>query len=153
MIRPSYTRAVLVGLGALLLTVTALTAQHVRPVQGNEGWAAVNRVTCRLTTAATTSTAITGCTAPGAGLSLYVTDISVYGGVATGATAAASVQYGTGGTCGSGTTVVYDCQHAATAGCEAHFVTPRKAAANAELCVVDATVGTKFVNVSGYIAP
>lgn len=111
------------------------------------------RVLCRLTTAATTSTVVTGCAAPGAGVSIYITDVSLYGGVATGATAAASIQNGTGGTCGTGTAVVYDCQHGATGGCEAHFVTPRKAAANAEVCVLDATVGTKFINISGYIAP
>ncbi len=121
--------------------VQAVTLDHPR------------RVSCRLTTSATTSTAITGCTAPGAGLSIYVTDISVYGGVATGATAAASLQYGTGGTCGTGTTIVYDCQHAATAGCEAHFSVPAKAVANSELCLVDATVGTKFISLKGYIAP
>src|SRR6185295_2372465 len=69
------------------------------------------RVVCYLTTTATTSTAITGCAAPGAGLSIYITDISVYGGVANAITAASSVQYGTGGTCGTGTTVVYSCQH------------------------------------------
>jgi hypothetical protein len=111
------------------------------------------RVMCRLTTSATTSTAITGCTAPGAGLSLYITDISVYGDVAVTATAAASVQYGTGGTCGAGTTVVYSCQHTATAGCEAHLVTPIKAVANNEVCVLDASVGTKFISIVGYIAP
>lgn len=110
------------------------------------------RVSCRITSSATSSTVVTGCAAPGAGLSIYVTDISVYGGVATGATAAASIQYGTGGTCGT-PTIIYDCQHPATGGCEAHYTTPKKAAANAELCVVDATVGTKFVSVSGYIAP
>lgn len=128
-------------------------AQQVQGVVGDSAWSAVKRVNCRLTTSAATSTLVTGCEAPGAGLSLYITDLSVYGGVATGATAAASVQYGTGGTCGTGTAIVYDCQHAATAGCEAHFTTPKRLLANNELCVVDATVGTKFVSVSGYIAP
>jgi hypothetical protein len=112
-----------------------------------------NRVNCRLTTTATSSTAITGCGAPGAGKSIYITDINIMGGVATGATAAASIQYGTGGTCGTGTTVVFDCQHAATAGCTTNLTTPIKAAANSEVCILDATVGTKFVTVTGYIAP
>lgn len=112
-----------------------------------------NRVACALTTTATGSTAITGCAAPGAGLSIYITDISIYGGVAVGATAAATIQWGTGGSCGSGTTVTYYCQHGATDGCEAHFTTPRKAAANSEICILDATVGTKFVTISGHVAP
>lgn len=111
------------------------------------------RVACILTTTATTSTAITGCAAPGAGLSIYITDISVYGGAALGATAAAAVQSGTGGTCGSNTVIHHYCQHPATAGCEAHFIVPKKGFANGELCLLDATTGTKFVTVSGYIAP
>lgn len=111
------------------------------------------RVACVLTTTATTSTAITGCAAPGAGLSIYITDISVYGGAALGATAAATIQSGTGGTCGSNTTIHHYCQHPATAGCEAHFVVPKKGFANGELCLLDATTGTKFVTISGYVAP
>jgi hypothetical protein len=112
-----------------------------------------NRVNCRLTTTATSSTAITGCSAPGAGKSIYITDINIMGGVAVGATAAASIQSGTGGSCGTGTAVHFDCQHPATAGCTANLTTPIKAAANAEVCILDATVGTKFVTVTGYIAP
>lgn len=112
-----------------------------------------NRVNCVLTTTNTTSTLITGCSAPGAALSLYLTDISVYGGVAVGATAAATIQSGTGGTCGTGTAINYYCQHVATTGCEANFSTPKKIAANSEVCLVDATVGTKFVTVGGFIAP
>jgi hypothetical protein len=112
-----------------------------------------NRINCVLTTTNTTSTLITGCAAPGAGLSIYLTDVFVYGGVAVGATAAATIQSGTGGTCGTGTAINYYCQHVATDGCEAGFMTPKKIAANSEVCLVDATVGTKFVTVGGYIAP
>lgn len=111
------------------------------------------RVMCRLTTTATTSTLITGCSAPGAGVSIWITDVSIMGGVATGATAAASIQYGTGGTCGTGTTVVYDCQHSDTSGCSHTFRTPIKVAANSEVCILDATVGTKWVTITGHIAP
>lgn len=111
------------------------------------------RVQCRLTTTATSSTAVTGCTAPGAGVSIYVTDIQICGGVALGATAAASLQWGTAGTCGTGTTVFYDCQHPATSCCTANLTTPIKVAANSEICILDATAGTKFVNISGYKAP
>jgi hypothetical protein len=118
-------------------------------------WAlSTNRINCRLTTAATTSTSLGGqCVAPGAGLSLYISDISVYGGVATGAAAAASVQSGTGGTCGVATNIIYDCQHGATAGCEHTYANALKLPANSELCLIDATVGTKFISVSGFIAP
>lgn len=112
-----------------------------------------DKVLCRLTTTATTSTLITGCAAPGANLHLYIKDISIMGGVAVGATAAASIQYGTGGSCGTGTTVVYDCQHTATSGCSMNFAEPIRVAANSEICILDATVGTKFVTISGYIGP
>lgn len=112
-----------------------------------------NRVNCVLTTAATTSTLITGCSAPGAGLAIYITDVSVYGGVATAATAAATIQSGTGGACGTGTAINYYCQHVATAGCELRSSTPIRAVTNGEVCLLDATVGTKFVRVGGYIAP
>lgn len=112
-----------------------------------------NRVNCVLTTAATTSTAITGCTAPGVGLAIYITDIEVYGGVAVGATAAATIQTGTGGTCGSSTTILDYCQHGATAGCVANLTVPKRALTNGELCLLDATTGTKFVAISGFIAP
>ncbi len=128
------------------LTTDAYGAQFVRQDSNN-------RILCRLTTTATTSTAITGCAAPGAGLSIYITDINIMGGVANAATAAASIQYGTGGTCGTGTTVVFDCQHAATSGCTANLSTPIKAAANSEVCLLDAAVGTKFAAISGFIAP
>jgi hypothetical protein len=134
---------------ALLLLPALVWAQAGRPRVDTTH---PNRVACALTTTATTSTLVTGCAAPGAGLSIYITDISVYGGVALGATAAATVQYGTGGTCGT-PTITYYCQHPATAGCEAHFVTPKKAAANAEVCLLDATTGTKFITISGFIAP
>lgn len=110
------------------------------------------KVNCILTTSGTTST-VTSCAAPGANLRYYVTNASVYGGVATGATAAATIQSGTGGSCGSNTLILYYCQHAATAGCEGAFVTPKAAVVNGELCLLDATVGTKFVTVGAYVAP
>lgn len=128
-------------------------AQQVQEITGELQWSSVRRITCRLTTTATTSTAITGCAAPGAGVSIYVTDIGVYGGVANVATEAAIVQSGTGGTCGTATVIQHYCQHQATAGCEARMITPKKLAANSELCLLDPTVGSKFITVSGYIAP
>lgn len=112
-----------------------------------------NRISCNLTTTATTSTVITGCAAPGAGLSIYIVDISIYGGVADGITAASTIQSGTGGNCGTATAVRYYCQHGATAGCEAHFLIPIKTTTVHEVCILDAAVGTKFVTISGFIAP
>lgn len=112
-----------------------------------------NRVKCVLTTTNATSTIVTGCAAPTAGLSIYVTDISQYGGATHTATTASTVQSGTGGTCGTGTTVLNVCQHGALAGCESHYLTPLRAGTISEVCILDATVGTKWITISGYIAP
>lgn len=112
-----------------------------------------NRVKCVITTTATTSTVVTGCAAPAAGLSIYVTDISQYGGITHTATTASTVQSGTGGTCGTATAVLNVCQHDALHGCEAHFITPLRAGTISEVCILDATVGTKWITISGYIAP
>lgn len=114
-----------------------------------------NRVQCRLTTTATSSTLITGCDVPGSGKSIYITDINIMGGAALGATATAAIQYGDSGapsTCAN-PVVVWDCQHPATSGCTANLTTPIKAGSNKAICIVDPTTGTKFVNISGYIAP
>ncbi len=113
----------------------------------------VGRVNCTLLTTATTTTLITGCAAPGAGKSIYITDIEVGGGVATSITAPAIVQTGTGGICGTGTTVVYRCNHVAIGQCEAHLLTPIKVAANSEICLVDGVTGTKSIQIQGYVAP
>lgn len=112
-----------------------------------------NRVLCTLTTTATTATVVTGCSAPGAGLAIYVTDFSIYGGVATSATAAATITSGTGGTCGTGTVTLDYCQHVATSGCVEDNSTPARGVTNGEICITDATVGTKFVVIKGFIAP
>lgn len=110
-----------------------------------------NRVQCALTTTATTSTLITGCSAPGAGTRIRITDIAVFGGVATGATAAVTIQSGTGGSCGTGTTILEYCQHAATSGCTFNYTSPRVAGDNHEVCLLDATTGTKFITIRGFI--
>ena len=112
-----------------------------------------NRVNCTLLTTATTSTLVTGCGAPGAGLSIYITDIEIGGGVAASTTAPAIIQTGTGGTCGTGTAVIYRCSHPATGQCENHMGTPIKVAANSEVCILDGVTGTKNVTIQGYIAP
>jgi hypothetical protein len=112
------------------------------------------RFSCSWTGSATTSTAITNCAAPGASLSYYIEGASIMGGVATGATAAALLQSGTGGTCGTATATHLACQHGTTGGCVfAVGAGPIKAVANGELCITSGETGTKWVNVWGYIAP
>lgn len=110
------------------------------------------RFNCNITTTATSSTVITSCTAPGAGLSRYITDITIYGSASTVSTATI-LQYGTGASCGTGTTVVYRCGHPAASQCQAMQRTSIVTAANTDLCILSAETGTKTVSVQGYIAP
>jgi hypothetical protein len=95
------------------------------------------------------------CAAPGAALSLYVTDISASASVIATVTADQylSVKFGTGGTCGTGTTTLWSAYNLAFAPVEGHFRTPLKVTANNELCWMHAAVGSKTFIVSGYIAP
>lgn len=141
-------RRIGLGLVAFLLLAAADTRPSITVLADVAG-----RVNCTLLSAATVSTLITGCAAPGAGKSIYITDIEVGGGVATSLTAPAIVQTGTGGTCGTGTAVVYRCNHGATGQCESHLLTPIKVAANSEICILDGVTGTKSIQVQGYIAP
>jgi hypothetical protein len=109
-------------------------------------------VECVLTTTATTSTLITGCEAPPAGFAIYITDISVYGDIVTATATPATIQSGTGATCGTGTKVHYVCQHPAVSGCEAHYQTPARAVPEGNVCILDGTTGSKYVTIKGYIA-
>lgn len=117
-----------------------------------------NHVQCQVAVStATTIQAVGGsCAAPGAGLSLYITDITF----ATNAAGIAADSFntlksGTGGTCGSGTAVVYQCftTAATQATCEAHLKSPIKLTANNELCWINTSAGSKTLNIEGYIAP
>jgi hypothetical protein len=105
---------------------------------------------------ATTLTALGGsCAAPGAGLSLYITDINASASAASTTTADQFLELksGTGGTCGTGTAVVWASYNTAFGGAIAQFITPLKVTANNELCWMDAVTGSKTFIVSGYIAP
>jgi hypothetical protein len=97
-----------------------------------------------------------GCAAPGAGLSIYITDILF----ATNAGAIAAdtfntLKYGTGGACGTGTTVFWGAM--TTAATQAtvvqSFATPIKIPANNEVCWINSTAGSKFVVITGFVAP
>jgi hypothetical protein len=112
--------------------------------------------TCTVTVStATTIQAVGGsCVAPGAGLSLYLTDIR-FDASATGigADAFPTLKSGTGGTCGSNTAVVWGWLSAAATNATDNRSRAIKLAANNELCWISSTAGSKFVQVSGFIAP
>jgi len=94
--------------------------------------------------------------APGAGLSLYITDISVYNSVLSTATADAhpTLKFGTGTNCGTGTTTFWRMMNGvAFDGIEQSFLTPIKLTANNALCFITSVAGTRVWNISGFTAP
>lgn len=107
-----------------------------------------------------TSTAITiqavggSCAAPGAGLSLYVTDI-LFAASAAGIAADAhpSLKYGTGGTCGTGTVIFWQALTAAAIVFQDNRSVPIKIPANNEICWISTTAGSKALVIGGFIAP
>lgn len=145
-------RRILLGLLlGTLLVVPSLEAQG--PPFGHGG----PRLHCVQTiSTATALTVMPGCGAPGAGLSIYIT--SILFAANAGAIAADSfntLKYGTGGACGTGTTVFWGAM--ATAATQAtviqNFTTAIKIPANNEVCWINSTAGSKFVAITGYVAP
>lgn len=115
-----------------------------------------NRIRCVVTVStATTLQAVGGsCAAPGAGLSIYITDVnfqSSASGIA--ADAFATLKSGTGGTCGAATAVIWQALSAAANITVDNLSTPIKVAANSEVCWINTTAGSKALQIGGYIAP
>jgi hypothetical protein len=119
-----------------------------------------NRIDCRADNIGTTKTVLTNCAAPGAGLSIYVTDIIAQSTTATGGNF--SLQHGTGGACGTGSTAflppiagthLAPANTSVTGPFQIHYQIPRKVLANNELCVTGVVTNTTNVNVIGFIAP
>jgi hypothetical protein len=116
-----------------------------------------NRFHCTaINQSATTLTAFGApCAAPGAGLSLYITSITASASVIATTTADQflEIKSGTGGTCGTGTAVVWAAYNLAFAPTTATFPTPIRVGTITELCWMHAATGSKTFIVDGYIAP
>jgi hypothetical protein len=82
--------------------------------------------------------------APGASLSLYITDIIISNGATAGKITLLD---------GSGGTVKFTLYPAINGGCAISLANPIRLTANTALCVTSTTVTTHAVNVCGYIAP
>jgi len=82
--------------------------------------------------------------APGAGLSLYITDISISNGATAGNITLLN---------GSGGAVKYEIYPAINGGAVDNRRTPIKLSANTALVITSTTVTTHSVNISGFIAP
>jgi hypothetical protein len=93
--------------------------------------------------------------APGAGLSLYITDITMSASVIATTTTdqQLNLKSGTGTNCGTGTAVVFSVYNLAFSGPSVKLVTPIKLPAATALCFIHAASGNKSVVVGGYIAP
>jgi hypothetical protein len=105
---------------------------------------------------ATILTAFGGqCIAPPVGLSLHITSITASASVISSTTADnyPSVKYGTGGTCGTGTTTAWSAFTLALDAKHADFPTAIKIPALNELCWMHAAAGNKTFIVTGYLAP
>lgn len=98
--------------------------------------------------------------APGAGLSLYVTDIVVQTTTTTSGTYA--VQYGTGTNCGTGTAALFpggatanrwNAPITTSATSNFSFTTPLVVPANNALCVIGVATNTIRIQMNGYTAP
>lgn len=135
-----------------LLSTTVDPYGHLFVRQDN-----LNRIRCTVTVStATTITAVGGsCAAPGANLSLYITGVHASSSAAAGTAADSmpTLKYGTGGTCGTGTTVWWLSLQAANTTTIEPFATPIKIPANNEICWIMSTAGTKAWVITGFIAP
>jgi hypothetical protein len=114
-------------------------------------------ITCTVTVStATTVQAVGGsCAAPGAGLSVYITDVAFGTSAAAGTTADSfpTLKSGTGGTCGTGTAVIWQALTTANSTVLENRTTPIKVAANSEVCWIMTTAGSKTLQLAGFIAP
>jgi hypothetical protein len=131
-----------------LLLLLPLLLVCVRPAEAQ-------KIRCVVTNStATTIQAVGGnCIAPTGDQQIFITDIVASSTVASTATADAglTLKSGTGGTCGTATTVVWQAQHAATSTVVVNFNTPLKLTKNHELCWINTVAGTKSWVITGYI--
>lgn len=154
-----------VGIGAIADSAapTAVVAGQVAYAAGStEGLLYTlpfhpNHINCNVAVStATTITAVGGsCATPGAGKSIYVTDIDFGSSVAssTAADSFPTLKYGTGGTCGAGTAVFWSALTAANTTQSVNLSTPIKIPANNEICWIHSVAGSKTVRIGGFIAP
>lgn len=138
-------------LGIILIGLMGWTslasAQSVKPTEHN-----IVRCFTHVSTA-TAITALTNCAAV-TGQSYYVTDVIFSSSVisSTAADSQLTLKYGTGGTCGTGTTVFWSAMNLALTTVTTHLQTPIRIPKANELCWIHSPAGTKSVVVLGYLA-
>jgi hypothetical protein len=144
------TRARWGGIGALVLGLALLSAPASAQLRGDP-------ISCTVTVStATTITAVGGSCAARPGFTLWVTDVlfaTNAGGIA--ADSFNTLKYGTGTTCGTGTTVFWGAMTTAATQTTVfhHFTTPIRLPANVDVCWINSTAGSKFLVITGYYTP
>lgn len=138
-------------IAAILLLLALLTpASHAQPARGD-------LVNCTVTVStATTIQAVGGDCAARAGYTLWVTDIlfaTNAGGIA--ADSFNTLKYGTGTTCGTGTTVFWGAMTTAATQTTVfhHFTTPLRLPKAVDVCWINSTAGSKFLVITGFSTP
>jgi hypothetical protein len=105
---------------------------------------------------ATTLQAVGGSCAARPGLRLWVTDIN-FSSSASGIAADSfpTLKYGTGTTCGTGTTVFWGAFTAAAVqqAVVQPFTTPYALPTGVDVCWINSTAGSKFIVITGYYTP
>lgn len=146
-----------IGLAIIIFAAIVALLPHQPKVHAQQ-FSGANAINCVVTVStATTIQAVGGnCVAPGSIYRLYITDVQ-FSASASGITADSfpTLKTGTGGTCGSNTSVVWTAFTAAAAQASVvqDFTTPIKLPLNQELCWIESTAGSKTVTINGYIAP
>jgi hypothetical protein len=105
---------------------------------------------------ATTIQAVGGDCAAKPGLRLFITDIAFSTNAAgVAADSFNTLKYGTGTTCGTGTTVFWGAftQAATQAAVVSNMATPIILPVNVDVCWINSTAGSKFLVLTGYYAP
>lgn len=138
-------------IAAILLLVALVTpASHAQPARGDA-------VRCVVpVSTATTIQAVGGDCAARPGYTLWVTDISFSTNAAgIAADSFNTLKYGTGTTCGTGTTVFWGAFTAAATQATATetFATPMRLPANVDVCWINSTAGSKFLVITGFATP
>jgi hypothetical protein len=129
------------------LCLCSLTSLSQTTVQGHkDGFNCV--------VAVSTATGLTaGCSAIAGNRAMYITDIE-FGSSAAAATFTAdtfpTLKYGTGSTCGTGTTVFWQAMIGATGQVTSNLVTPIKIPKGNDVCWIMSTAGSKTLQIHGF---
>ena len=134
----------------VLLAALAGSPGHAQPLRGDA-------VSCTVVVStATTITAVGGACAARPGYTLWVTDINFSTNAAgIAADSFNTLKYGTGTTCGTGTTVFWGAMTPAATQTAVvqHFTTPIRLPANVDVCWINSSAGSKFLVITGFATP